>query len=208
MNFETVVNDVKTRLEDVGVRAQGVAQISVDTFRQANDIVVPAVQTIVRKNGEAARSFIASGRSSLDKVRIDGLKAVAANPGEYLPARDQFVLVFNDSVEVTTKAGEELFEVLKQAYETVLARLNGDAPVATATRTKVKAAARKTTRTAKTTAKRATRAADGAAKRVTKAANGAARSARKTTSRATTKARKTVAAAADKAADKIEQSLD
>lgn len=208
MNFESVVNDVKTRFEDVSVRAQGVAQVSVETLKQANGIVMPAVQTIVRKNGEAARSFIASSRDSLDKVRVDGLKAVAANPGEYLPARDQFVLVFNDSVEVTTKAGEELFEVLKQAYDAVLARLNGEAPVAAKVRKTVKSAAGKTTRTAKTAAKRATRAADGAAKRVTKAADGAARSARKTATRATSKARKTVANAAEKAADKIEQSLD
>ena len=57
MNIESVVNDVKTRVEDVSNRAQGVAELSVDTVKKANKIVVPTVQNIVEKQTDAAREL-------------------------------------------------------------------------------------------------------------------------------------------------------
>jgi hypothetical protein len=156
MNFESVVNDAKIRFEDVSARAQGVAEVSVETFKKANDIVVPAFQSIVKKNTDVAKSFIENGKASFGKVRTDGLKAVAANPVEYLPAgRDQFASVLSDSVEVTTKASGELLEVLKSAYEAALARINGQAPVVAKAKKQVKKATASTKTAATKTVKRA-----------------------------------------------------
>ena len=159
MNIESVVNDVKTRVEAVSNRAQGVAELSVDTVKKANKIVVPTVQNIVEKQTDAARELFESGKSSVSRVRNDGLKAVASNPIEYLPqGRSVFVDAFNSSVELTTKAGDELAKVLRKAYEDALARINGKkSKVAAAKKTARKAtgAARKTARKASTTARKA-----------------------------------------------------
>ncbi|MBY8966301.1 phasin family protein [Algiphilus sp.] len=126
MNFETVVNDVKTRVEDVSNRAQNVAELSLETAKKANGIVVPTMQNIFEKQTSAARELFESGRTSFIKVRNDGLKAVAANPADYLPAgRTVVVDAFSASVDLTTKAGTELAEVLRKAYEDALASING-----------------------------------------------------------------------------------
>ncbi|MCK5769370.1 hypothetical protein [Algiphilus sp.] len=155
MNFETVVNDVKTRVEDVSNRAQGVAELSLDTVRKANDIVVPTFQNIFDKQSGAARELFESGKTSVTRVRNDGLKAVAANPIEYLPAgRTVVVDAFSASVDLTAKAGTELAEVLRKAYEDALARINGKpAKKAAAKKAARKATAKKTA--TKTAAKKA-----------------------------------------------------
>lgn len=158
MNIESVVNDVKTRVEDVSNRAQGVAELSVDTVKKANKIVVPTVQNIVEKQTDAARELFESGKSSVSRVRNDGLKAVASNPIEYLPqGRSVFVDAFSSSVELTTKAGDELAKVLRKAYEDALARINGKKPKTAAKKAARKAsgAARKTARKASTSARKA-----------------------------------------------------
>ncbi|WP_420428469.1 hypothetical protein [Algiphilus sp.] len=151
MNFETVVNDVKTRVEDVSNRAQNVAELSVQTVKKANGIVVPTMQTIFEKQSSAARELVESGRTSFIKVRNDGLKAVAANPADYLPAGRTVVIdAFSASVDLTTKAGTELAEVLRKAYEDALASINGKKKVA-------KPAAKKTARKASSARKTASK---------------------------------------------------
>lgn len=156
MNFESVVSDVKTRVSDVSNRAQNVAELSFDTVKKANGIVVPTVQNIVSKQASAARDLFESGKSSFERVRADGLKAVAANPIEYLPnGRETVFGAFSDSFELTTKAGSELAEVLRKAYEDVLARINGEVPVVRAAKKQVRSTARKASTAARKTANKA-----------------------------------------------------
>jgi hypothetical protein len=157
MNIESVVNDVKTRFEDVSNRAQGVAELSVDTVKKANKIVAPTIQSIFEKQTDAARELFEGGKASVSRVRNDGLKAVASNPVEYLPqGRSIFVDAFSSSLELTNKAGNELAEVLRKAYEDALARINGKEAKAAAKKTARKAsgAARKTARKSSTAARK------------------------------------------------------
>ncbi len=141
MNFEKTVNEVKDRLETVGEHAQDVAKLSLETLKAANDVVIAAVQTLVKTHTEAAKDLYASGKNNLDKAFSAGLLAVATNPIEYLPdGRDTIVDAFNDTVETFTKTGEKLVKVVKSGYEDVAATFTGK-PVR-----KAKSAARKTVR--------------------------------------------------------------
>jgi hypothetical protein len=162
MNIETVVSDVKDRLQVAGTRAQGVADVSVNTLKQAGDIVVNGVQGLVKTHSEAAVDLIDLSKASFQKVRTDGLKAVVANPIEYLPdGRDAVITAFNETLTTVTKTGEELGKVFKTGYEGVAATLTGEKPArARKARTAAarKAPARKST-ARKAPARRATSAA-------------------------------------------------
>ena len=152
MNFEQTVNEVKNRLETVGEQvkdrlelaggqAQDVAKLSVETLKAANDVVIAAVQTLVKTHTEAAKDLFAASKQNLDKAFSAGLLAVATNPIEYLPdGRDTIIAAFNDTVETFTKTGAKLVKVVKSGYEDVAATFTGK-PVR-----KVKTAARKTVR--------------------------------------------------------------
>lgn len=156
MNFETVVNDVKGRLETVGAQAQDVAQISLETLKQANQIVVEGVQAVIKTNADTAKVLFDTTKTSFDKAIADGLKAVAAAPVSYLPAgREPIVSAFNDTVSTVTKTGEELVKVIKSGYETVAAKIAGEPVVVK----KVKAAAKTTKKAVKKTTAAAKKAA-------------------------------------------------
>lgn len=169
MNFEQTVNDVKDRLETVGEQvkdrleqageqAQDVAKLSIETLKAANDVVIAAVQTLVKTHTEAAKDIFAASKQNLDKAFSAGLLAVATNPIEYLPdSRDTIVGAFNDTVETFTKTGEKLVKVVKNGYDDVAATFTGK-PVR-----KAKSAARKTVRKAARKVSKATETAHAAA---------------------------------------------
>lgn len=166
MNFEQTVNEVKDRLETVGEQvkgrleqageqAQGVAKVSIETLKAANDVVIAAVQTLVKTHTEAAKDLYIAGKQNLDKAFSAGLLAVATNPIEYIPdGRDTIVGAFNDTVETFTKTGEKLVKVVKNGYGDVAAAFTGK-PVR-----KAKRAARKAIRK---TARKASEAVNAAA---------------------------------------------
>lgn len=154
MNFEQTVNEVKDRLETVGEQvkdrlelageqAQDVAKLSIETLKAANDVVIAAVQTLVKTHTDAAKDLFTAGKQNLDKAFSAGLLAVATNPIEYIPdGRDTIVGAFNDTVETFTKTGVKLVKVVKNGYEDVAATFTGK-PVR-----KAKSAGRKTVRKA------------------------------------------------------------
>jgi hypothetical protein len=150
MSFETVVSEVKDRLETVGEHAQDVAQISLQTLKQANKIVVNSAQDLFKTNIDTIKVVFDATKTSFEKALADGLKAVAANPVSYIPdSREPIVAAFNETVGTVTKTGEKLAKVIKSGYENVTAAFNGEQPA------KPVRAARKTVRKATTAAKRA-----------------------------------------------------
>ena len=150
MNFETVVSEVKGRLETVGGQAQDVAEISLETLKKANKVVVSNAQDLFKTHADTIKVVFDATKTSFEKAIADGLKAVAANPVSYIPdSREPIVAAFNDTVGTVTKAGEQLAKILKSGYEDVAATFNG-APA-------------KVTRTVKKTARKATGAARKAA---------------------------------------------
>lgn len=145
MNIETIVTEVKGRLETVGAQAQDVAEISLDTLKKANQIVVNSAQGLFKSHSDTIKVVFDATKTSFEKALTDGLKAVAADPVSYLPAnRDPIVAAFNDTVTTVTKTGEKLAKVIKSGYSEVSSKF-GATPVKT-----VRTAARKTVR--KTTA--------------------------------------------------------
>lgn len=154
MDFEKAVNDVKGRLETVGERGQGVAKVSVKTFKAANEIVISGVQGLVETHTEAAMDLYNAGKHSFDKAVADGLLAVVKAPIEYLPdGRETIVDAFNDTVTVVTKTGEKLAKVAKTGYGDVVNTINGK-PLRKA-RKAVRKATRKAVRKATATAEAA-----------------------------------------------------
>ena len=150
MSIQTVVDDVKGRVETLTTQGQKVAQISLDTLKQTSEIVVDKFQALVKTESEAAKELYASAKLGLDKAIADGLKAVAAAPISYLPPKDKFVTVYTDTVTLVSATGEELYKTLKTGFSSIQAEILGEAPVK-----KVKAAAKKATGAVKKAAAKA-----------------------------------------------------
>lgn len=116
MNFQTVVSDVKTRVDALTAQGQEIAKALPGTFKQANEILVSGVQTLVKTETTTAKDLLETVKAGLEKARTDGLKAVVADPVSYLPEKDKFVSAFNDTVELVSKTGDELYQTLKSGF--------------------------------------------------------------------------------------------
>lgn len=128
MNVETIVNDVKARAEVVAAKGQDVVETSFETLKAANAIVVEGVTSLFETNVAAGKDLLAVAQTSFSKAKTDGIKAVAANPVAYLPeGKDRVIAAYNDSVAVVTKTSDELVKTLKSGYETISAKLAGEA---------------------------------------------------------------------------------
>lgn len=149
MNLQSVVEDVKGRVETISAQGQKVAEISLDSLKAAGDVVVETVQTLVKDHTALANDLFSSAKSGFEKAKSDGIKAVVADPIAYLPPKAPIIETFNHSVTIVTKGGDELVKVARTGFSNIQAELTGKpATVAKATRS-VKAAAKKVTASAK-----------------------------------------------------------
>jgi hypothetical protein len=126
MSLQTVVDDVKGRVETLSTQGQKVAQISLDTLKQANGIVVDKFQALVKTETQAAKDLYTAAKLGLDKARADGIKAVAAAPISYLPPKDQFVTVYNNTVTLISTTGDELYQALKSGFVSIQGEFKGE----------------------------------------------------------------------------------
>jgi hypothetical protein len=150
MSLQTVVDDVKVRVESLTAQGQKLAHISLDTLKQANGIVVDKFQTLVSTQTDAAKELFASAKTGLEKARVDGLKAVASAPISYLPPKDKLVTVFTDTVTLISDTGEELLHTFKTGFGTAKSELSGKPVVK-----KAKAAAKKAAKSVRKTVSKA-----------------------------------------------------
>jgi hypothetical protein len=151
MSLQTVVDDVKGRVETLTNQGQKVAQISFDTLKHTGEIAADKFQALVKTQSEAAKGIYADAKAGFDKAFADGFKAVAAAPVSYLPPKDKFVTVYNETVTLVSTTGDELYKALKSGFDSIQAEIKGEAaPVK-----KVKAAAKKATGAAKKAAAKA-----------------------------------------------------
>lgn len=154
MSFETIVNDVKTRADVVVTRGQEAVEVGVETLKAANTIVVEGVQALVETNVSAGKELASLVQASLEKVKADGIKAVAANPVAYLPEGKATVVgAYTESVKLVSKTGDELAKTLKTGVEGIAAKIQGEKVVA-----KAKKTVRKVAKKAATKAKKAVKA--------------------------------------------------
>jgi hypothetical protein len=113
MNLQSVVNDFKSRVDTLAAQGQEVAKVFPDTVKQANEILLNGVQTLVKTETETAKDIFAAAKAGFDKAKTDGIKAVVANPIDYLPPKDKFITAFNDTVTLVSKTGDELYQTFK-----------------------------------------------------------------------------------------------
>lgn len=155
MSLETIVNDVKTRADVVVARGQEVVEVSVETLKSANTIVIESVHALVETNVSAGKELASLVQASFEKAKTDGIKAIAADPVAYLPeGKSTVVTAYTDSVKVVTKAGDDLAKTLKTGVETITAKIQGKPAVVA----KAKKAVKKATKTAVSKAKKAAKA--------------------------------------------------
>jgi hypothetical protein len=152
MSLQTVVDDVKGRVETLTTQGQKVAQISLDTLKQTGEIAADKFQALVKTQSDAAKEIYTEAKAGFDKARADGLKAVAAAPISYLPAKDKFVTVYNETVTLVSNTGDELYKALKSGFDSIQAEIKGEV---VKVEKKVKAAAKKATGAAKKAVKAA-----------------------------------------------------
>jgi hypothetical protein len=150
MSFQTVVDDVKGRVETLTTQGQKVAQISLDTLKQTGEIVVDKFQALVKTESAAAKELYSVTKLSFDKAIADGFKAFTAAPISYLPPKEKFVTVYTDTVTLVSATGDELYKTLKTGFTSIQAEILGETPVK-----KVKTAAKKATSAVKKAAAKA-----------------------------------------------------
>jgi len=143
MSLQSVVEDVKGRVETLSGHGQKVAEISIDSLKQAGDVVVGGYKSLVSDNMAAAKEIYSAAVSSFEKAKTDGLKAVAADPISYLPTTDTLTAPFSQTVTVVSRTGEELYKVVKTGVETIQAQLTGKPAVVAKAEKAVKATTKK-----------------------------------------------------------------
>ncbi|HEU0197689.1 MAG TPA: hypothetical protein VFQ88_10805 [Nevskiaceae bacterium] len=119
MSLQNLVQDVKTRVSDINTRRHKAAKVSLDSLRQANQIVVDQAQALLASQKATSKDLLASAKSGLSKARADGLKAVLAAPASYLPARDKLNAAVADARVAFTKTYDGLTKVAKDGYAAV-----------------------------------------------------------------------------------------
>jgi hypothetical protein len=145
MSLQNVVEDVKTRVGSLTAQGQKVAQISLDTIKQANGIVVDKFNELVKTETVVAKDLLETAKLGLDKAKTDGIKAVASAPISYLPPADKFKSAFSDTVTIISSTGDALYQTFKSGIGSIQSEFKPEVKVAKP----VKAAAKKARAAAK-----------------------------------------------------------
>lgn len=147
MNVQSAVEDAKSRAQQIRERGQKVASVSLDSFKQANQIIVDRSQSLFSEHKATSKDLFESAKFGFSKARADGFKAVLSAPVGYLPPRDKWYSLLNDTRSAFSDASGELVKIAKSGYD---AATRESAPA------KAKKVARKATTKAKKTARKAT----------------------------------------------------
>lgn len=163
MNVESIVNDVKGRVEPIVTKGQDVVYSGFEVLKSANDIVVDGVTSVYRANYEAGKNLFDAAQTSFQKVKVDGIKAVASNPVAYLPeSKDVLLGAYNQSRDVVVKVGDDLVKTVKQGVETISAKIKGEPVLVSKAKGTAKKATRRATKTVKKTSAKVQKAAEDA----------------------------------------------
>src|SRR3546814_3522798 len=106
-----------TRADVVVTRGQEAFEAGVETLVAANTIVIDGVQELVQTNVGAGKELATLVQASVNKAKVDGLKAVAANPIAYLPERKNTVVTaYSDAIKVVSKNGGDIDKKIGRAH--------------------------------------------------------------------------------------------
>ena len=145
MDIQKVIKELQATLKAFAKKAEAVLKVSGDASKQAFDVVTGNAQALAEVQTAAAKDLVQVGRDSFEKAREAGLKEIAAKPVDFLPVegKDRVVTAAQDSFELLTDTAEELAAVVKKAYKSIIAKLQGKKPVARKAPAKRKPAAKK-----------------------------------------------------------------
>jgi hypothetical protein len=163
MNFQSVVSDLKSRMDTLASQGQEVVKVLPGTLKQVNEVVMNGFESLMKSETTTAKDLFESAKAGFEKARVDGLKAVVSSPIEYLPPKDKLVAVISETVEIFSRTGDELYQTVKTNLAQSPAKKRVASGARKAKRTVKKAAAPVT--------KRATRTARKASAKVEKAAD-------------------------------------
>jgi hypothetical protein len=161
MKIQSVVSDVRQRLETAARPYQGAFKAYVDAQRKALTVVTRSSQSLANTEIGAAKNIFASARASFDRARNDGLLQLASKPRSYLPrSRPQLIEAYKVTIDLLMKTGNELNDVVSNGYRSVRGELAGQPALENSTNEATesdgparKTAARRKTATASTAAK-------------------------------------------------------
>lgn len=144
MAIQSIIKDVKTRVETAGKQYQDAFFATIEINKKAFAVVSSNARSLANTEVGAAKNLFAAAQASFEKARQDGVREVANRPGAYVPnGRDQIVAAYKQTIDLLVKTGNELTGVVTNGYKTVLDKLNGKKPAAKKTVAK-KATAKKT----------------------------------------------------------------
>ena len=145
MDIQKVIKELQATLKAFAKKAEAVLKVSGDAGKQAFEVVTGNAQALAEVQTAAAKDLVQVGRESFEKARDAGLKEIAAKPVDFLPVegKDRVVSAAQDSFELLTDTAEELAAVVKKAYKSIIAKLQGKKPVARKAPAKRKPAAKK-----------------------------------------------------------------
>jgi hypothetical protein len=149
VDIQKVIKELRATLKSFAKKAEAVLKVSTDASKQAFEVVTGNAQALAEVQTSAAKDLVQVGRDSFEKAKEAGLKEVAAKPVDFLPVegKDRVVTAAQDTYELLTDTADELTAVLKKAYKSILAKIQGK-PVARKAPAKRKPAAKKAAATA------------------------------------------------------------
>lgn len=126
MKIQSVVHDVRQRIETAGRHYQGAFKAYVDAQRKALTVVSRNGQSLANTEIGAAKNIYASARASFERARADGVRQLASQPTSYLPSsRPQLIEAYKTTMDLLVKTGNELNDVVWSGYRNVWGQLRG-----------------------------------------------------------------------------------
>lgn len=135
MDIQTLLKDMRGKVEPYVAKGQVVAGISLSTLKQANGVVMDGMQTVIKSQMSAGKSILGAAQKSFEKVKADGIAAVVAAPSAYLPESRKYVFgACQNTFTAVNKTGGKVAEIVKKGYATAAAKVAGKPERATAGR--------------------------------------------------------------------------
>ncbi len=126
MSVVTMAADLKAGTLGLASRSGQALDAGLMALVAANIAVADGVHALLRTQLTTGKALAAQVQASIDKARTDGFQAVAAAPGDYLPAsRKTLIGACNTSIQIVAGTSEHLARTLQSGLDTVASRIRG-----------------------------------------------------------------------------------
>lgn len=126
MSLETVASNVRRQADTVGQRTRGMLQAYRDSQRDAIKIVARNGRSVANTEIGAAKNIYTSARAAFERAREDGLREIARQPADYLPAgRKQVGAAYRTTRYLFHKTRAELTDVANGGFRRMRTEWSG-----------------------------------------------------------------------------------